>query len=258
MAVDDALAADVVAVNDTVLLQRLDALAAQRRRLDAALCGVIAEVDARCLGELVGFRSTAALLRSRLGWLPRTARARVSTAVACTAGLSPTGAERPAAHPKLAGLTWRLSGPAVSFRDHQRSHMEARMNVRRNWGGVVIDSIDPSRLARFYAAVLGFELVEDSPGWVVTQNPDGGSPLLVCQGVNKHVQHGAETAQGNRFHLDVGFPPGEQPSVAQREAEMTRLEQLGARRIEKIDVADQPVHWVWADPEGNVFCAPGV
>jgi catechol 2,3-dioxygenase-like lactoylglutathione lyase family enzyme len=127
-----------------------------------------------------------------------------------------------------------------------------------HWGGVVLDSTDPQRLARFWSAVLGYEIVEDSPGWVELRGPGHAWPLLVCQGINQHVQHGARTPQGNRFHLDVGFPPEEQPTRARLEAAMARLERLGARRVERIDAPDQPVHWVWADPEGNVFCAPGV
>lgn len=131
------------------------------------------------------------------------------------------------------------------------------MSRRAHWGGVVIDSTDPQRLARFWAAVLGYDVVEDSPGWVATQAPDGSWPLLVCQGINRHVQHGAESPQGNRLHLDVGFTPGQHPTPAQRVDEMTRLERLGARRVERIVAENQPVHWVWADPEDNVFCAPG-
>lgn len=124
------------------------------------------------------------------------------------------------------------------------------------WGGVVIDSTDPQRLARFWADVLGYDVVEDSPGWVVTQHPNGGSPLLVCQGINSHVQHGAKTPQGNKFHLDVGL--GLDRTADQVRAFMERLEQIGARRVERVDAPGQDVHWVWADPEGNVFCAPGL
>lgn len=129
--------------------------------------------------------------------------------------------------------------------------------MRAHWGGVVIDSTDPQRLARFWADVLGYVLVEDSPGWVELRDPAGGWPHLTCQGINRHVQHGAATSQGNRFHLDVGLEPGEH-SAERVKAEMSRLEQLGAYRVEKIVAEGQGVHWVWADPEGNVFCGPGV
>ncbi len=130
------------------------------------------------------------------------------------------------------------------------------MAIHAQWGGVVIDSTDPQRLARFWAAVLGYDIVEDSPGWVVTQDSNGGLPLLVCQGINSHVQHGAATPQGNKFHLDVGLGPGRSPE--QVRAFMARLEQLGAQRVERVDAPGQDVHWIWADPEGNVFCAPGL
>lgn len=127
-----------------------------------------------------------------------------------------------------------------------------------HWDGVVIDSPDPSRLARFWAAVLGHRLVEDSPGWVVTEAPGRGTPLLVCQGINAHVQHGAATPQGNKVHLDLGLPQGTPRTNRELRAFESRLEQLGARRVERIDVPGEDVHRIWADPDGNVFCAPGI
>lgn len=132
------------------------------------------------------------------------------------------------------------------------------MAARAHWGGVVIDSTDPQRLAQFWSAVLGYVVIEDSPGWVEMRDPNGGWPHLTCQGINQHVQHGATTPQGNRFHLDIGSAPGEQRTTAQVEAEMLRLEGLGARRVEQVIAEGQPGHWIWADPGGNVFCAPGL
>lgn len=129
--------------------------------------------------------------------------------------------------------------------------------MRAHWAGVVIDSTDPQRLARFWAEVLGYVIEEDSPGWVELRNPDGGWPHLTCQGINQHVQHGAAVPQGNKFHLDIGTLPGEQASEERLRQDVARLERLGARRIDKIVAEGQAVHWVWADPEGNVFCAPG-
>jgi hypothetical protein len=76
--------------------------------------------------------------------------------------------------------------------------------------------------------------------------------------INAHVQHGAKVPQGNKLHLDIGFPADCPATKAELEAELARLVRLGARRVERIDVEGQEVHWVMADPEGNVFCAPGV
>lgn len=131
------------------------------------------------------------------------------------------------------------------------------MSGSAHWAGVVLDSTDPQRLARFWAEVLGYVIVEASPGWVELEHPNGG-PHLSCQGINRHVQHGAETSTGNRFHLDIGLPLGQPQTAKHVEAEMSRLEQLGARRVEKVIAEGQPFHWIWADPEGNVFCAPGI
>lgn len=39
---------------------------------------------------------------------------------------------------------------------------------------------------------------------------------------------------------------------------MARLEALGARRVERVDAPGQEIHWIWADPDGNAFCAPGL
>lgn len=132
------------------------------------------------------------------------------------------------------------------------------MSNSAHWSGVVMDSTDPQRLARFWADALGYVVVDDSPGWVELQHPNGAVPHLTCQGINQHVQHGATTSQGNRVHFDLGLPSGQASTAEHVKAEMTRLEQLGARRIERVDAAGQPTHWIWADPEGNVFCAPGL
>lgn len=129
------------------------------------------------------------------------------------------------------------------------------MSSHAHWAGVVMDSTDPQRLARFWADVLGYVVVEDSPGWVELQHPNGAVPHLTCQGINRHVQHGAETSQGNRVHFDLGLPLGQPQTAEHMKAEASRLEQLGARRVEQVVAEGQPGHWIWADPEGNVFCA---
>lgn len=128
-----------------------------------------------------------------------------------------------------------------------------------SWAGLVMDSNDPQRLARFWADVLGYKIVEDEPGWVELMDPSGRRPTFTCQGINNHVQHGAATPQGNRFHVDLGLSSGVSASdLAALAALADRLERLGARRVERIGAPNQPGHWIWSDPEGNVFCAPGV
>ncbi len=131
------------------------------------------------------------------------------------------------------------------------------MQTNASWSGLVMDSNDPQQLARFWAEVLGYVVVEDSPGWVELMDPSGRRPHFTCQGINSHVQHGAATPQGNKFHLDLGLGSGTDSDPRAMPALSERLERLGAQRIERIGPPGQTGHWVWADPEGNVFCAPG-
>jgi len=107
-----------------------------------------------------------------------------------------------------------------------------------------IDSHDPSRLAAFWEAALGWRRTEDEPDEVCLEPPagspqDGVVPDLLFLRVpdDKTVK--------NRLHLDLR--PSDQL------AEVTRLEGLGARRV---DIGQGPdVSWVvLADPEGNEFC----
>lgn len=130
------------------------------------------------------------------------------------------------------------------------------MQSRALWSGVVMDSNDPQQLSKFWADVLGYVVVEDSPGWVELMDPAGRQPHFTCQGINRHVQHGASVPQGNKFHLDLGLMDSRHDPRALADL-AERLEQLGAHRLERIGPTGQTGHWVWADPEGNVFCAPG-
>ena len=41
----------------------------------------------------------------------------------------------------------------------------------------VLGTPDPAGLARFYAALLGWRIVEESPGWAVIRPPSGGTGL---------------------------------------------------------------------------------
>ena len=107
-----------------------------------------------------------------------------------------------------------------------------------------IDAADPSRLAAFWEAALGWRRTYDSADEVALEPPahsvrDGVAPDLLFLRV-------PETKAGkNRLHLDLR--PDDQA------AEVARLEGLGATRV---DVGQSPeVSWVvLADPEGNEFC----
>jgi catechol 2,3-dioxygenase-like lactoylglutathione lyase family enzyme len=107
-----------------------------------------------------------------------------------------------------------------------------------------IDTTDPDRLARFWQAALDWRRTSEEPDEIVLEPPtgspeDGVAPDLLFLRVPE------EKAGKNRLHLDLR--PRDQA------AEVARLEDLGARRV---DVGQGPdVTWtVLADPDGNEFC----
>lgn len=107
-----------------------------------------------------------------------------------------------------------------------------------------IDSNDPSRLAGFWEAALGWRRTHEEADEIVLEPPagsreDGVVPDLLFL----RVPEGK--AGKNRLHLDLR--PEDQS------AEVSRLERLGARRVDVGQGAD--VSWVvMADLEGNEFC----
>ncbi|GAA4897811.1 hypothetical protein LX16_1050 [Stackebrandtia albiflava] len=118
---------------------------------------------------------------------------------------------------------------------------------------VVVDSVHPASLARFWAAALddhrvapydeaelarlrslGIGSPEGDPT-VLVERTDGGGPRLWFQAV-------PEPRRGkNRLHLDL--------VAADPVAELDRLTALGAGVL-----AELPEWTVLADPEGNEFC----
>jgi predicted enzyme related to lactoylglutathione lyase len=107
-----------------------------------------------------------------------------------------------------------------------------------------VDTTDPARLAGFWESALGWRRTHEDPGEVVLEPPagsreDGVVPDLLFLRVPEEKQI------KNRLHLDLR--PEDQ------HAELTRLEQLGARRVDVGQGSD--VSWVvMADPDGNEFC----
>ncbi len=113
---------------------------------------------------------------------------------------------------------------------------------------VAIDAHDPSNLGRFWAAVLDYEVeydsrqdpkYSDSEEHEVVLAPKSGSGTRV--GLYKVPD---EKKVKNRLHFDLR--PDDQ------EAEVARVEKLGAKRV---DIGQGEQTWVvLADPEGNEFC----
>ena len=91
------------------------------------------------------------------------------------------------------------------------------------WQCLCIDVADPSAAAAFWESALGWRRTQDEPDEVVLEPPagspeDGVAPDLLFSRL------GEGKVGKNRLHLDLR--PDDQ------EAEVARLEQLGARRID--------------------------
>jgi Glyoxalase-like domain len=111
---------------------------------------------------------------------------------------------------------------------------------------VVVDAADPGRLARFWAAVLGWEVPVEEPGEVVIAPPGYEYPDPVAQTLAFIPVPGLKTVK-NRVHLDLATESAEHQA-----AEVSRLRDLGARPA---DIGQGEVPWVvLADLEGNEFC----
>jgi Glyoxalase-like domain len=114
---------------------------------------------------------------------------------------------------------------------------------------LAIDCADPGSLARFWCAVLDYEVQDEDDGIVTIGSPvvpDGRDrrgpvpPTLTFA----HVPEG-KTGK-NRLHLDVS------PADREQDEEVRRLLGLGARHA---NVGQGEESWVvLTDPEGNEFC----
>jgi len=106
---------------------------------------------------------------------------------------------------------------------------------------LTFDAADPLALARFWAAVLGSDVDEDStPDKAFVEAAGWGGPSIWFNAVPE------PKAAKNRMHLDLRAP-------ATMAEEVARLERLGATVVERY-----PELTVMRDPEGNEFCVePG-
>ncbi len=106
------------------------------------------------------------------------------------------------------------------------------------WEQLIVDSISPVDLGRWWCAALGWIVVNDDPDEFEIRPDIERTPGLLFGLVPE-----AKTIK-NRLHIDL------RPD--DRDAEVERLVGLGASRI---DVGQRDESWVvLADPEGNEFC----
>ncbi|HLI73253.1 MAG TPA: VOC family protein [Acidimicrobiales bacterium] len=106
---------------------------------------------------------------------------------------------------------------------------------------IVIDCLEPSRVARFWGQVLGWDVQEqDDYFWMSASGQPFPDMTLVFAPVPE------EKTVKDRIHLDVS------PVGCDQAEEVARILDLGATRVD-VGQGDSP--WVvLADPEGNEFC----
>ena len=112
---------------------------------------------------------------------------------------------------------------------------------------ITVDCRDPYLLAGFWSRVTGFaedpgnaNHPEDPEGLLLA--PDGSASLLFIRvSEPKQVK--------NRVHLDLTPPRPEQ-----RDAEVSRIMELGATMVDDRREPDGTGWVVLTDPEGNEFC----
>ncbi|WP_410638879.1 VOC family protein [Amycolatopsis sp. lyj-346] len=110
---------------------------------------------------------------------------------------------------------------------------------------LVLDCRDPDRLAEFWCAVLGYEVIGHEPdglalGPAGTRFGDGPPTLILAQT--------DDTRRGKLpLHIDVS------PAGVDQQTELARLTALGARPADVGQTGEES--WVvLQDPEGNEFC----
>ena len=109
---------------------------------------------------------------------------------------------------------------------------------------IVIDAVDPDRLADFWADAAGFERGSISGNYITLKSREQRFPQILIQKVSE-----SKPGTKNRVHLD--FPSG---SPDEMNREIARLEGLGARKLREVTEPDGELFTVLADPEGNEFC----
>jgi predicted enzyme related to lactoylglutathione lyase len=126
----------------------------------------------------------------------------------------------------------------VSSDGDDRAEDERMSDDRRL--SLVLDCLDPSTLAPFWAATLGYDVIADVGNYVMLLPADKAGPKLLIQRVPE------QKTVKNRVHFDV--------ETADIEATATELEGLGATRVSAV-LSEHGSSWiVMNDPEGNEFC----
>ena len=112
---------------------------------------------------------------------------------------------------------------------------------------IVVDCPDADISARFWAAVLGWERVQENAGWVDIADASDGRRRLVFQQVAGYRPPGwPDQGPPQQLHLDV--------RVDDLEIADQRVRALGAVPLGERVVLEDETYRVYADPAGHPFC----
>ncbi|MGI8414926.1 MAG: VOC family protein [Nakamurella sp.] len=123
------------------------------------------------------------------------------------------------------------------------------------WYTVVVDCHDIAAQARWWAKVLDWQIIYEADDEVVViprhatpEKPSAEDWTKLPPGL-VFVSVGESKSIKNRLHIDLA------PHVSDdRDAEIQRLIDLGATRVDVGQDLDKVTWDVLADPEGNEFC----
>ncbi len=117
--------------------------------------------------------------------------------------------------------------------------------TRHDWWGVVLDAPDAAALARFYAELLGWEVLKSDESEAALAPPDGVAYLSfqTSAGYVRPVWPAARNAQQMMLHLDF--------EVSDLAAATAHARELGA---EEATFQPQDDVRVLLDPAGHPFC----
>lgn len=111
---------------------------------------------------------------------------------------------------------------------------------------ITIDCENPRALADFWAAALDWKITFEDENEVALELLDGSPEVGRIPDI-LFIKNPDRKSVKNRLHLDL--------RPLNQDAEVSRLESLGAKRIEIGQSDDSDTSWVvMADPEGNEFC----
>lgn len=104
---------------------------------------------------------------------------------------------------------------------------------------IIIDSLNPERLATFWGSILGLEVSERSDPYVDLAKSGDEAPVISFQRVTE------PKVIKNRLHLDI--------RVGDLNVATEQIQTLGGRLVQ--ECSEEPFVWrVMADPEDNEFC----